>query len=980
MAKGLFTSGDSVSRVMRLGSLLAIALGLFALLLAAILVYGSMQAQLVIEQASRAGDDKARDFSQALSSMQATLRDPQVQGFAREVIDLAGGSSDALIRAVRERGVTNILDLRAFPLTIEDIQFGEYPEPDFSVVEMLLEARRDGQATIQVHYPGTSNENLAFAQRIQDGNEPVGVLFMRLPLSALTSLLTDAGELSYLALVQGRGDRATVLRALGSSAGDRNHQSPIQGSRLALQWSRSTMVSPLGGKGTIILGAVGLILLMLGLVLRRRPGVTDSIDVAPRPKESKAPKAAQKAVAPPARPDRGSESAPLTMSMPESISADDSRNDSASVPAESSDLPDWLMDEERGARKDAPFEEPEDRPARDLPDLPDTLNEPIEEGPETVRDLSDYGEVDEEMSFDDDLASEPPAGELAEEFEPDAESGDEAEQLPETKTGPMGTKALDFDLDLDDDVEPEQVESEPEVEEDGEPEPDFEVEPESEAKPEPEPKPEVESEPELEPVPEPGPEPEPQPASDEKPAKSRPPLLDPALFRIGEISGVAEENMDARSATLIGQALGSEARERGIKRILVGRDGRLFGAVLLSALSQGIRSAGVDVIDAGPVPTPVLNAAAVDLADGSSVMVTGSHHGPEINGFRIWLAGEALHEDGIQALFRRIQDEDISSGQGSLEEQSTAERYVDRLSIDVQLERPLKVVVDCSNGIAGTVAPQALTGIGADVIPLYADVDGSFPNHHPDPANPENLEDLKLCVRNFQADLGIAFDGDGDRLGVVSADGEVVWPDQILMLLAKDILSRNSGGVVVHDVECSGRLNTLVKEAGGHSVVARSGEAFVAATMREKDAVLGGLMSGHYFISERWHVFDDAIYASARLLELLAADTRTFKEILAELPAAESTPEVRISVDSTEQADDLVMALIAEGSFDDGQMTTVDGLRIDFDDGWGVVRAAHTGPELVLRFEGEDAKALNRIKTLFKKQLKAQNPKLNLLF
>jgi phosphomannomutase / phosphoglucomutase len=208
----------------------------------------------------------------------------------------------------------------------------------------------------------------------------------------------------------------------------------------------------------------------------------------------------------------------------------------------------------------------------------------------------------------------------------------------------------------------------------------------------------------------------------------------------------------------------------------------------------------------------------------------------------------------------------------------------------------------------------------------------------------------------------------------------VVWPDQILMLLAKDILSRNSGGVVVHDVECSGRLNTLVKEAGGHSVVARSGEAFVAATMREKDAVLGGLMSGHYFISERWHVFDDAIYASARLLELLAADTRTFKEILAELPAAESTPEVRISVDSTEQADDLVMALIAEGSFDDGQMTTVDGLRIDFDDGWGVVRAAHTGPELVLRFEGEDAKALNRIKTLFKKQLKAQNPKLNLLF
>jgi len=330
-------------------------------------------------------------------------------------------------------------------------------------------------------------------------------------------------------------------------------------------------------------------------------------------------------------------------------------------------------------------------------------------------------------------------------------------------------------------------------------------------------------------------------------------------------------------------------------------------------------------------------------------------------------------------LFRRIQEQDLVSGQGTIEEQNIVERYVERIGIDIQLERPLKVVIDCGNGIAGTVAPEVLTAIGADVIPLYADVDGNFPNHHPDPANPDNLEDLKLCVRNFQADIGLAYDGDGDRLGVLSSDGEIVWPDRVLMLLAEDILERNGGAKIVIDPGCSSKLSEKISASSGRTVMARSANTFVDEKMRSEKAMLAGLFSGHIFIAERWFPFDDAIYASARLLELLAADTRPIGEILAELPQSEATPEIRVPMDD-EQAQDLVTALIAEGDFGDGELSMVDGLRVDFPDGWGLIRASHTSSDLVLRFEADDAKALNRIKTQFKKQIKTQDSKLKLLF
>jgi phosphomannomutase/phosphoglucomutase len=457
------------------------------------------------------------------------------------------------------------------------------------------------------------------------------------------------------------------------------------------------------------------------------------------------------------------------------------------------------------------------------------------------------------------------------------------------------------------------------------------------------------------------------------------PVLHPGLFKANSIGGIVGEHLDTRAATLIGEAIGSEAMSRGVNRMVVGRDGRLDGPQLMSALSQGLRSAGVDVVDIGAVPIPVLNFAATELTSGSGVMVTGSHYPANHNGFRIRIQNELLSDDGIKAIQRRIDTQDLSSGAGRLEEDSVIERYIERIGIDVQLERPLKVIVDCGNGIAGSVVPAILSAIGADVIPLYADVDGSFPNHLPDPSQPENLEDLKLCVRNFHADLGLAFDGDGDRLAAVAGDGQMIWTDRLLMLLVPDIIERNAGARVVIDSASSPALNDLIRAAGGKPLVERSAEAFVEQRMRKESALLGGLFSGHLFIAERWYPFDDAIYASARLLEVLAADTRSIAEIIGQLPQTVGTPELRVSLESG-RAEDLITELIAEGDFGDAQLSMVDGLRADYPDGWGMVRASHQGRGLVLRFEAESSKALKRIKTTFSRQIAARDSTVKLQF
>lgn len=456
-------------------------------------------------------------------------------------------------------------------------------------------------------------------------------------------------------------------------------------------------------------------------------------------------------------------------------------------------------------------------------------------------------------------------------------------------------------------------------------------------------------------------------------------LPDASIFRAYDIRGVVGKTLDADVAHAIGRAIGSEARAHGLTRIAVARDGRLSGAELLAALSRGLQACGLEVIDVGAVPTPVLYYAAQEIGGGSGVMVTGSHNPPDYNGFKIVLGGETLSGERIQRLYQRLENGELESGSGQIGQQRILVQYVERISSDIQLERPLKVVADCGNGIAGAVAPKLLEAIGADVIPLYAEVDGTFPNHHPDPGDPKTLEDLKLCVRNFGADLGVAFDGDGDRLGVVAPDGEIIYPDRLMMLFARDVLSRNPGAPVIFDVKCSSLLPTEIERSGGRPVMARTGHSFLKARLKQEQAPLAGEMSGHFFFGERWFGFDDGIYAAARLLEILAADERAPGQVLAALPTAVSTPELKVEMAEGEPHP-FVEAFREQAVFDDAELTTIDGVRADFVDGFGLVRASNTTPILVLRFEGNDKAALTRIQDQFREQMLKVNPALKLPF
>ncbi|MEM1080263.1 MAG: phosphomannomutase/phosphoglucomutase [Pseudomonadota bacterium] len=453
----------------------------------------------------------------------------------------------------------------------------------------------------------------------------------------------------------------------------------------------------------------------------------------------------------------------------------------------------------------------------------------------------------------------------------------------------------------------------------------------------------------------------------------------PSIFRAYDIRGVVGETLDTEKAYAIGRAIGSEAHDRGLTQIAIARDGRLSGAELLAATARGLQDCGLQVIDVGAVPTPVLYFAANQLSTGSGVMITGSHNPPDYNGFKIMLGGEALSGDAITALHTRLVEKKLHSGAGETNTHRISVQYIERISTDIKLKRKIKVVADCGNGIAGNTAPKLLRAIGADVIPLYAEVDGTFPNHHPDPGDPTTLEDLKLCVRNFNADLGIAFDGDGDRLGVVTASGEIIYPDRLMMLFAQDVLSRNAGAPIIYDVKCSGLLAQAIEDAGGQPIMSRTGHSFIKQRLKAEQAPLAGEMSGHFFFAERWYGFDDGLYAAARLLEILAADERAVGQILSSLPKAESTPELKVEMEEG-QPHAFMQAFVDQAQFDEAEINTIDGLRADFEDGWGLVRASNTTPVLVIRFEGQDKPALQRIQGLFREQILAINPDLRLPF
>jgi phosphomannomutase/phosphoglucomutase len=458
--------------------------------------------------------------------------------------------------------------------------------------------------------------------------------------------------------------------------------------------------------------------------------------------------------------------------------------------------------------------------------------------------------------------------------------------------------------------------------------------------------------------------------------------VDPSIFRAYDIRGIVGKTLSRDVAHLLGQAIGSLMRERDLREIVIGRDGRLSGPELAGALSDGFRAAGVDVIDIGAVPTPVVYFATFHFETGCGVAVTGSHNPPDYNGFKIMVGGETLAEDAIQDLYQRIASGAlVGDGQGAYRHVDVAPDYIERITSDVQAERSLKIVVDCGNGIPGALAPQVLEEIGCEVIPLYCEVDGTFPNHHPDPSEPSNLQDLIVSVQKSGADLGVAFDGDGDRLGVVTRTGEIIYPDRLLMLFARDVLSRQPGATIIYDVKCTGHLKGQILDAGGSPLMWRTGHSLIKAKIRETDAELAGEMSGHFFFKERWFGFDDGIYAAARLLEIIAGDAqgRSPDEIFATLPKGVSTPELKVEMAEGRNYR-FMMNFRSKAVFEGAALITIDGVRADWPDGWGLVRASNTTPVLVLRFDADNAAALQRIQNVFREQMLAIDPALRLPF
>ena len=455
----------------------------------------------------------------------------------------------------------------------------------------------------------------------------------------------------------------------------------------------------------------------------------------------------------------------------------------------------------------------------------------------------------------------------------------------------------------------------------------------------------------------------------------------PEIFKAYDIRGIVDKTLTAEAVRAIGHALGSEAVARGQKAIAVGRDGRLSGPELAGALSDGIRAAGVDVVDVGCVPTPLTYFAAYELGTNSCVSVTGSHNPPDYNGLKMVLGGQTLFGELIQALRQRIIDGNLVNAAvpGKLTQADVVPAYVEKIIGDVKLSRPMKIVMDCGNGVAGAVAPELFKRLGCELVELFCEVDGNFPNHHPDPSKPENLADVIRALKETDAEIGLAFDGDGDRLGVVTKDSEIIFPDRQLMLFAEDVLTRVPGGEIIYDVKCTRNLAGWIKDRGGKPTMWNTGHALVKAKLKETGAPLAGEMSGHVFFKERWYGFDDGLYTGVRLLEIVSRQPDA-NPVLKGLPDAISTPELNIKMNEGEPFA-LVDKLKAEASFEGAEsMLTIDGVRVEYADGFGLARPSNTTPVVVLRFEADTREAIERIQADFRRAIEGVWPGIQLPF
>ncbi len=446
-----------------------------------------------------------------------------------------------------------------------------------------------------------------------------------------------------------------------------------------------------------------------------------------------------------------------------------------------------------------------------------------------------------------------------------------------------------------------------------------------------------------------------------------------SIFKAYDVRGIVPSTLTEEVAEALGRAFGTAARKEGETTVAVGRDGRLSGPSLSAALVRGLTSTGVDVIDVGMCTTPMLYFAASTLCS-SGIQVTGSHNPKDYNGFKMVLAGRAIYGDEIQALRKTIESEGWDTGgSGTVRNVNLFGPYRDRIAGDIKLARPMKIVVDCGNGVAGASAPAILRAIGCEVVELFSEVDGNFPNHHPDPSKPENLKDLVAALQSSGAELGLAFDGDGDRLGIVTRSGQNIFPDRQMMLFARDVLSRVPGGTILFDVKCTQRLAPAIREAGGTPLMFKTGHSLIKAKMKEVGAPLGGEMSGHVFFKERWYGFDDGTYAGCRLLEILSRESDP-SAVLEGLPTSFSTPELNVACAEGEPhrlvAEMMAKAMLVAAA----QVSTIDGVRVDWPDGFGLVRASNTTPVLVLRFEGHTEAALHRIEGEMLQLLKSVKP------
>ena len=451
------------------------------------------------------------------------------------------------------------------------------------------------------------------------------------------------------------------------------------------------------------------------------------------------------------------------------------------------------------------------------------------------------------------------------------------------------------------------------------------------------------------------------------------------IFKAYDIRGIVDKSLTADIVRQVGHALGSLAVEQGQTAIAVGRDGRLSGPELAGALMDGICAAGCDAIDVGCVPTPVTYFAAYELGCHSCVSVTGSHNPPDYNGLKMVIGGTTLALDAIQDLKKRIEAGNLKHGQGKRTSAEVLGAYVEKIIGDVKLTRPMKIVMDCGNGVAGAIAPELFKQLGCEIVPLYCEVDGNFPNHHPDPSKPENLADVIKALQETDAEIGIAFDGDGDRLGVVTKDGEIIYPDRQLMLFAADVLSRVPGGQIIYDVKCTRLLAPWIRQHGGVPLMWNTGHALVKAKLKETGAPLAGEMSGHTFFKERWYGFDDGLYTGARLLEILSRAVDG-NPLLKNLPNSPSTPELNIKMAEGEPFT-LIDKLKAAKQFADAdEIITIDGIRVKYADGFGLARPSNTTPVVVLRFEADNTTALARIQADFRQALNAVWPGIQLPF